>query len=109
MASAMMNIPRLAFAFLALSLALPGCKGSDCEKAYDAVKKCSKGDKDKLDKGEFVQMCEKVKADPKQKESFEADMACMKEDTCEKMDACAKAQRAKARAKKIAEASAAGK
>jgi hypothetical protein len=105
----MSNMPRLALAFLALSIAVPGCKGSDCEQAYDAVKKCTKGDKDKIDKGEFVKMCEQVKADPKQKESFESDMACMKEDSCEKMEACSKAQRAKARAKKIAEASAAGK
>jgi len=107
----MTNRPRvILLALLALSIAAPGCKGGDCERAYDAVKKCSKGDKAaKIDKAEFVSMCEKVKADPKQKESFESDMACMKEDSCEKMEACAKAQRARSRVKAIAEASAAGK
>ena len=110
----MMNIARAcaagAAALLALSLALPGCGGGECDKAFDMMKKCSKSEKaGKIDKSDFVSMCEKAKADPKQKEEVEAGLACAKEDSCEKMQACEQAQRGKRRAKKITEQITAGK
>lgn len=110
----MLNIVRApracAVALLALSLALPGCGSSDCEKAIDMVLKCAKSEKaDKIDKSDLVAACEKAKADPKQKEEFEAGLACAKEDSCEKMQACEQAMRGKRRAKKITESINAGK
>jgi hypothetical protein len=50
-----------------------------------------------------------MKSDPKGKEEFEAMSVCAKEDSCDAMKACEKGQRGKRRAKKIAEATAAGK
>lgn len=110
----MLNIVRAhaasAVALLALSLALPGCGSSDCEKAVDKVLQCAKSEKAaKVDKSDLVAACEKAKADPKQKEEFEAGLACMKEDSCEKMQACEQAMRGKRRAKKITESINAGK
>jgi hypothetical protein len=95
---------------LALAIAAPACSSSDCEKAFDMMKKCSKGDKaEKIDKSEFTSMCEKAKADPKMKDEVEADLACAKEDSCDKMQACEQAKRGKRRAKKVTDAIAAGK
>jgi hypothetical protein len=107
----MPNIKSLATILFALLIAAPACGGGgDCEKAYDMAKKCAKGDQmGKLGKEEFVSFCEKAKADPKMKEEVEADLACAKEDSCEKAKACADAQRGKRRAKKITESITAGK
>jgi hypothetical protein len=104
----MPNLPSLAAALLALAIAAPACGGSDCEKAYETAKKCSKGDKD-IPKDKFVAECEAAMKDPEKKEQAEAQLACLKEDSCEKAEACRKAQRTKRRAKEVAEAVAAGK
>jgi hypothetical protein len=108
----MLNIARAcaasAAALLALSLALPGCGGSDCEKAVDNMLKCVKSEKDsKVSKSDLVGMCEKAKAE--NKEDFEEGMVCAKETDCDKMKACEQAQRGKRRAKKITESIAAQK
>ena len=106
----MPNIKSLAMVLFAVLVAAPACGGGDCEKAYDMAKKCAKGDRaDKIGKDEFVSFCEKAKADPKMKDEVEASLACTKEGSCEKMEACEKAQRGKRRAKKITESITAGK
>lgn len=117
MASAMPNARRLAAslaALLAASFALwlaAGCGSSDCDKIYEMEKKCSsKGDSDDFPtKGQFSAVCEEMKKDPEGKEDFDSAMACAKEDSCDAMKACKKAQRGKQRAKKIAEMVAGGK
>jgi hypothetical protein len=106
----MPKMKSLVAVMLALAIAAPACSSSDCEKAYDMVKKCAKGEKaEKMEKGEFVSFCEKAKSDPKMKEEVEEGLQCTKEDSCEKMEACEKAQRGKRRAKKITESITAGK
>lgn len=96
---------------LALALAASACGGGgDCEKAYETMKKCEKGERmAKVSKSEFVEGCQKAKDDPERKDEFEAAMTCLKEDSCEKVEACQKAQRGKRRAKEVTEAAAAGK
>ncbi|HWU89501.1 MAG TPA: hypothetical protein VN253_19705 [Kofleriaceae bacterium] len=104
----MPNARSLAVLLLAATTVAPACGSSDCDKIYDTLMKCSKGDKDKApSKNEFSKMCEDAKA--KNKEEFEATATCAKEDSCEKMEECEKGQRGKRRAKKVAEATAAGK
>ncbi len=98
----------LAALLLALVIAAPACGGGgDCEKAYEMVKKCDKGDRD-IPKDKFISQCQEALKDPKQKEEAQAELACMKEDSCEKAAACRDAQRGKRRAKKVTEAIAAG-
>lgn len=111
MGSAMPKIQSLATILFALLIAAPACGGGgDCEQAYEMAKKCAKGDQaDKISKDKFVSFCEKAKADPKMKEEVEADLACMKEDSCEKAEACTRAKRGKKRVKKITESITAGK
>ena len=111
MASAMPNARSLALLLLALTTVAPACGSSDCDKVYDMAKKCSsKGDGDDFpSKSQFSTMCEAMKSDPKGKDEFESLATCAKEDSCDAMKACEKAQRGKRRAKKIAEATAAGK
>jgi len=106
----MPNRKSLVIVLIALASAAPACSSSDCEKAYDMVKKCApKEMADKFGKSEFVSKCEEAKQDPKQKEDLEAGLLCTKEDSCEKMEACEKAARGKRRAKKITDSIAAGK
>jgi hypothetical protein len=100
-------IPLLA---LALAPVTSACGGDgDCEKIYESMKKCDGERMEKVSKSEFVEGCQKAKADPKGKLEFDAALTCAKEDSCEKVEACAKAQRGKRRAKEVAEAAAAGK
>jgi hypothetical protein len=103
----MPNLKSLAAALLALLLAATACGSSDCEKAYDMAKQCAK-DHFELGKDEFVQGCEAAKSSPAHKE-LEAELACLKEDSCEKMQACRRGQRAKLRAQEVAKETAAGK
>ncbi len=108
----MPKLRSLAVTLLALALAstVSACGGGDCEKIYETMKKCEKGDRmDKVSKSDFVEGCTKAKEDPKLKDEFEAAMACAKEDSCEKVEACEKAQRGKRHAKEITESIAAGK
>jgi hypothetical protein len=104
----MPNLKSLAAALLALALAAPACGSSDCEKAYDMAKKCAKEDF-KIEKDEFVLGCDAARSSPEHKAEFEAELACLKQDSCEKMEACRKARRAKERVKEVTEAIAAGK
>lgn len=106
----MPKMKSLVAVLICLAVAAPACSSSDCDKAYDMMKKCAKGDRaDKIDKSAFVTECQKALSDPKMKEEAQEDLACMKEDSCEKVETCAKAKRGKARAKKITEKIAAGK
>lgn len=104
----MPNPIKLAALALALALAAPGCSSSDCEQAYETAKKCSKSDRD-IPKDKFVAACEEARKDPERKEEVQADLACAKQDSCEKAEACRDANRGKRRAKKVTEAIAAGR
>jgi hypothetical protein len=106
----MPKLRSLALPLLALALVTSACGGGDCEKIYETMKKCEKGERmEKLSKSKFVESCQKAKEDPERKDQFEAALTCAKEDSCEKVEACEKAQRGKRRAKEVTEAAAAGK
>jgi hypothetical protein len=103
----MPNGKSLAVLLLALAIAAPACGGGDCDQAYEMMKKCSKSDRD-IPKDKFISACQEALKDPEKKEEAQADLACMKQDSCEKATECRQAQRGKRRAKKVTEAIGAG-
>lgn len=108
--------PRRLAALLAVAVAAaagaPACGGggSDCERAYELVKKCSERAPAGGDPGKapFIERCEKTLAEVTAEERA-ATMACVKSASCEELAACQQAQQQRRRVGDVADAVAAGR